>query len=930
MRSPFTNSFHFLSIFLLSFLISSQNIFAQAGALDNSFGVNGIVQTNLVGTENNGSNTVLIQNDGKIVVCGVNGNETSDHSKQGLLLRYNKNGSLDSTFGHNGFVQTPAYTFNKAVLQPDGKIVVSMDSLNRNLSGVYTEELARYNTDGSLDSSFGNKGLAVFDSIGFYVSMISDGRGRIYLDSYLVGLNYISVNTISRFLENGKIDTSFNHTGFLNINSADGNVPTIGLQTGSRLIIAYLNLSDSITILRYDSTGKLDTTFKYNGHQFNPELMSVQSDDKIILASNFKNYSIGSFTCLRTNTDGSMDTTFNHSGIDTIYTTSKYTQLYTMSLDHHNNIILAAIYGVDDFYLNFFKTVRILSNGKIDTSFSKNGEANLEIGESHDYPYSIAVQNDNKILITGNSEIRIYEYGNHIVTVRYNVNGTLDKTFATKGIDTPYIYSQTYSDAVSILSTQEGKILVGARGLTEEDTYYYLIQYNNDGTVDSSFNKGIPIKSAFPWLPFAGVANGKIIEIYPDFYSEDSLHIYRYNSDGSLDNSFGKNGQVSTFVDDTTTWYAYDSRHLTLLIQQDGKMLIPGYSGYGSYINLGRLNADGSVDRTFANDGVATIESEYLLDKFSLLQQPDGKILLGAETDPAVSNYIYEPFLLYRFKSDGSLDSSFGRNGVATKLIDSSKTRKNAGFILLQPDGKIIQAGISLGDSTNSGVIAIRYNPNGSIDSTFGVNGIVKTFNPARWEYVNAGILQPDGKILITGNALSKSGYGYNSILLRYLPNGKLDSSFAIDGIMNLGIIPPAKYFDGGNDANTVSLQSDKILIGGSNNYLSQQDLYIARIINDITLGVINFSSPNNAAIVYPNPIHQTATLKYTLSENEMITINLFDVNGKLVKTFIANQNQTKGNYSEQLNLDASLSAGNYFLSITNGKQQETVKIVKM
>ena len=103
----------------------------------------------------------------------------------------------------------------------------------------------------------------------------------------------------------------------------------------------------------------------------------------------------------------------------------------------------------------------------------------------------------------------------------------------------------------------------------------------------------------------------------------------------------------------------------------------------------------------------------------------------------------------------------------------------------------------------------------------------------------------------------------------------------------------------------------------------------LIRYVLDLTLGVINFSNQSNSPLFYPNPLHQTATLKYTLSENENITINLFDINGKLVQTFITNQNQAKGNYSEQLNFSSSLADGNYFLTIGNGTEKETVKIIK-
>lgn len=101
------------------------------------------------------------------------------------------------------------------------------------------------------------------------------------------------------------------------------------------------------------------------------------------------------------------------------------------------------------------------------------------------------------------------------------------------------------------------------------------------------------------------------------------------------------------------------------------------------------------------------------------------------------------------------------------------------------------------------------------------------------------------------------------------------------------------------------------------------------RLISDLALGIINFSEKNNSAFIYPNPIHQHATLKYTLINTENISIKLFDVNGKLIKTILAGQNKSKGNYDEQLNFDSTIPAGSYFLTISNGRSNETVKIIK-
>jgi uncharacterized delta-60 repeat protein len=920
-------------VFCFSVLLS----FGQTGKLDSSFGVNGIVQTNLLETDNNVSNTVLIQNNGKIVICGNNEPALSE----GILLRYNTNGSLDSSFGHNGIIQSPDYDFKKAALQPDGKIIVDLDSINYAPGGAFTQELTRFNTNGSLDSSFGNNGILVLDTIGYFISLSINKSGKILLVSNSNG----PVWHISRYLNSGKVDLGFNTSGFLNLSFENTRFSGVAKESNDQIVIALTNYdTDSTYITRFDSTGKQESTFNFlNGIGYSMQ-MAVQGD-KVILGTNFCGDSLCGFICIRANADGSIDTSFNHTGFDTIYNQTDiyqitgqqpYLQLYSLAVDsNNNNIILSGIFGLDDFgiFLNFFTTIRLLPDGEPDISFGTGGEADLQIGESHDYPYSVAIQSDNKIVITGSSEVHIFQGGNHIATVRYNTDGTLDQSFGTNGIDTPLIYTPTVTQVTSMSSAGEGKIFIGVIGTTANGSFANeIIQYNQDGTIDSSFNHGEPLQSGLSGIPSIAIANDKILEVYPGIaqYDGDSIHIFRDNLDGSADNSFGNNGHNSVFINNNIEWLGTGGASETpmpLLIQSDGKMVIAGFtvSNPNNFIIAG-LNADGTLDNSFGIQGISIVQVPTFVDKFSLIQQTDGKILVGAGQSEAANNY---PFYLFRFNMNGLLDSSFGMNGLATKLIDTGNIRKEASFILLQPDGKIIQAGSLLfGDSTTEGIAIVRYNSNGNVDSTFGINGIVKTFIPKGYDYINAGALQPDGKILITGKALYEGGYGFYSTLVRYLPNGIIDSSFADNGIFKL-TVPPVKYYDPGSQANAIILQSDKILIGGYNNYNSETDMYIARFINDLTLGIINFSSPNNSALVYPNPIHQSATLKYTLSTDENITINLFDINGRVVKTFIAYQNQTKGNYTEQLSFDSNIAAGNYFLVISNGKQKETVKIIK-
>ncbi len=103
----------------------------------------------------------------------------------------------------------------------------------------------------------------------------------------------------------------------------------------------------------------------------------------------------------------------------------------------------------------------------------------------------------------------------------------------------------------------------------------------------------------------------------------------------------------------------------------------------------------------------------------------------------------------------------------------------------------------------------------------------------------------------------------------------------------------------------------------------------LARYFSGLDVGILNFSSSQNSPLIYPNPLHQTETLEYTLTKNESLTIALYDVNGKPIRNFISNEERSAGEHKEILNF-GELTAGSYFLTLSNGKHQMSVKMVKL
>jgi uncharacterized delta-60 repeat protein len=231
---------------------------------------------------------------------------------------------------------------------------------------------------------------------------------------------------------------------------------------------------------------------------------------------------------------------------------------------------------------------------------------------------------------------------------------------------------------------------------------------------------------------------------------ESDFALARFDADGSLDTSFSGDGkQIADFGTDTV------STATAVAIQPDGTILVAGSARVGEAeweFALARYTADGSLDGSFAGDGMVTTGLGGFAS--SLAIQTDGKIVVGGDSG------------LARYRPDGSLDTSFGGDGtVATGLGGSAYS------VAIQSDGKIVAAGASE---------LARYRSDGSLDTTFANDGTV----PTNSVWARSVAVQADGGIVVAG-AISVGGEfpHYDFALLRYTPVGALDSSFGSGGM---------------------------------------------------------------------------------------------------------------------------------------------------
>ena len=310
--------------------------------------------------------------------------------------------------------------------------------------------------------------------------------------------------------------------------------------------------------------------------------------------------------------------------------------------------ILAAGYAVIGSFEDF-ALARYLENGTLDPSFGTNGIVTTTVGPARDYGRCTALQNDGKIVVAGECwNGSAYDFG----IVRYLANGTLDSTFGTNGkLMVSLAGSNDYPHAVAIQS--DGRIVV----MGEASTDFGIVRINPNGTLDTAFGTGgkvITDISGFDY-PLTGAlqSDGKILVAGRGTGSGGTDYILaRYLPTGALDTSFDGDGKVTTAVGTGTTGDFCQS----VILQTDGKIIAAGYSSDDCCVV--RYNTDGSLDTTFGTGGKAFVSISSNTDRcMSAAMQSDGSIVLGGYAHNG-QNY---DFALARLTSSGAVDTGFGK-----------------------------------------------------------------------------------------------------------------------------------------------------------------------------------------------------------------------------------------------------------------------------
>jgi len=490
--------------------------------------------------------------------------------------------------------------------------------------------------------------------------------------------------------------------------------------------------------------------------------------------------------------------------------------------------------------------------------------------------------------------------------------GVLDSSFSQDGLQNT-ILSPGNDQIYSLALLPNGDIAAAGRTMKTSNVDFATLFYRPDGSlatqVITDFGKtdDIPCKALLQndgKIVVAGYSNNKESSIY-------KFVLARYRNTGLVDSSFGIAGKV------TVNFNAYlTDKAFAATLQGDGKIILAGdsESGQGFHFAMARFNPDGSLDADFGTMGFVTTPIKVRSAIRSIALRPDGYILVSGVVH---SNSSYT-LALARYLPDGSPDPAFGDNGIVSTGLPVKEPDPQT--LLLLPDGAILWAGTSGNDFALA-----RFDANGAPDLSLGSGGqLFTTFGAGSADRCAAAIIQPDGKIVCAGSTDSGGNAAYG--LMRFNPDGTPDSSFGNAG----QIVTPVLGKNDFVNSLALQSDGKLLAAGGSDGGGTGTDFSLARYHTGLAVSLHQPEAALEDLRLFPNPAGQATTLSYRLLRAEKVTIRLWTSDGICLRTIFSEQRRNAGGHSEQLRLGQQLLPGVYRLSIEAGGSVRQIPLVHL
>ncbi|HMY73238.1 MAG TPA: Ig-like domain-containing protein, partial [Blastocatellia bacterium] len=774
-----------------------------------------------------------------------------------LAAPLDPSGDPDTAFDTDGKVEenfslSSNYAEARGVgIQSSGKIVIGGFSYN---GADRYFALLRLKTDGRQDFDFGDPssnelgttkvniggGTSNINDIAIYPASTGANADKIVGAGFS---NNVATNNdfaVARFTKDGLLDQTFgpNSQGYIEIdfNNSVDRAAAVAVQDDGKVVVVGFNTDASsqrqIAIVRLTSSGQLDTTFNGDG-KLNVDFtdLSATADDrgtavairgtgtgrKIVVGGWTKVSGVSRMLLIQLDNSGNLDTGFGDSGKrvfanSSVGSPSGGAEIRGLTLDSSGRIV-ACGYHLPGNNINAL-TVRFTAPGTgypaLDTSYDSDGWAVTAL-TSVDTADRVQIDSNGKIVTFGFT--RSTASNDDLLFIRRNTNGSLDTTFSTDGVATVNVsdFDNGFSLAIDSSNRPVG---VGRRIDALSNGYIVAARLTNTGAVDNTFG------------PDVSPANGQ----------QDGFFITQLLG-GSADNVFG-------------------------VAQLNGKTVLAGYTWGGTSYDMAVMRFDsttGALDTTFAGNGkfsVGDTAQEDIANAVAI--QSDNKVVAVG-----VQGGTPQKFTLWRLTNTGTLDSSFDGDGIAQTTLG---TNTNSLFaVAIYPStspnaGKILVGGSWSNASTSSDYALLRFNTNGSLDTSFDTDGKV-TLNIGTFDQIKAIAIQPDDKIVVGGSSTS----GSNSLfsIARFNSNGSLDTTFNTPtGYLTTRMSDAAAPLAGDEIRGIAVMSDSKIVAGG-------------KALNNVA-----------ADATYPaTQTNQFALLRVTSSGT---LDNTFGTGGKVVRNLVA------------------------------------------
>lgn len=412
----------------------------------------------------------------------------------------------------------------------------------------------------------------------------------------------------------------------------------------------------------------------------------------------------------------------------------------------------------------FLNTISLAQSGSLDITFGKNGKVLQSFGASNKCN-TVTVLKSGKLLAAGKTSLAGYHT---VALMRFYSDGKLDSSFGNYGQVALTIYPNDQTECLKVLELDNGKILalVDEQGVGDNNYAYnvVVVRFEPDGKIDSSFGKNGFVKTELGYNESCRDmqidSNGRIVLAgrQIEFKGTSSINILllRYGSNGSRDSTFGRGGIVITNINGNKTYEEANS----MVLQSDGKIIIGGkiysrdYSMPDAKFLLVRFLENGSIDSSFGSNGLTITQfssNDDIINSISLMSNGN---IIAAGTSYAQGDapyyYQYSGIALAQYLPNGQPYTFFGKKGKL--ILQRTSTNTEGRVVLVQPDSKIIIACMQYKRNYKEAgnFLVMRLFKTGIIDSSFGNDGLAVADFGSREDALSA-VLQADGKIVVAG-----------------------------------------------------------------------------------------------------------------------------------------------------------------------------------